>query len=78
MKPQGNGLVELHDTKHKERGFNCMALIVFLTADGVTDWGRWHGAHLQAADGYCPYGEVCKIYARTAKKGVQTTFKFNQ
>ena len=76
MKPQSTGLVELHDAHHKERGFNCMALIAFLTADGVTDWGRWHGAHLQAADGHCPYAEDCKIYARTSQKGIQTTFKF--
>ena len=38
MRPTGNGVVELHDTKQKERGFNCMKLIIFLTEDGVTDW----------------------------------------
>lgn len=49
MKPQSNGIVELHDAKQKERGFNCMQLIRFLTEDGVKDWDEWHGAHLEAA-----------------------------
>lgn len=65
MKPQNNGLVELHDSKRKERGFNCMKLITLLTEDGKTDWDQWHGAHLQAAAGQCPYQNRCEIYART-------------
>ena len=67
MKPQNTGLVTLHDDKQKERGFNCMRLIAFLTEDGVTDWSRWHGAHLQASAGQCPYADCCSIYGRTAK-----------
>lgn len=55
MKPQSNGLVELHDAKRKERGFNCMQLIWFLTKDGVKEWEYWHGAHLEAAAGQCRY-----------------------
>ena len=35
--------------------------------DGVRDWEQWHGAHLQAAAGQCPYTGRCPIYARTAK-----------
>lgn len=66
--PQSNGLVEIHGQKaHPERGFNCMKLILFLTEDGVRDWEQWHGAHLQAAAGQCPYTGRCQIYARTAK-----------
>lgn len=69
MKPQSNGIVELHDSSpRKERGFGCMKLIEFLTADGVTDWGRWHGAHLQAADGQCPYTDCCPIHQRSVDK----------
>ena len=39
MKPNGNGLVALHDDRQKERGFNCMRLIAYLTDDKVTEWG---------------------------------------
>lgn len=68
MKPQNTGLVTLHDDKQKERGFSCMRLIAFLTEDGVTDWHRWHGAHLQASAGRCPYADSCAIYGTTTKK----------
>ena len=68
MKPQNTGLVSLHDDKQKERGFNCMKLIGFLTDDGVKEWEQWHDAHLQAAAGNCPYAESCPIYARTPKR----------
>lgn len=68
MKPNGNGLVALHDDRQKERGFNCMRLIAYLTADGVTEWGRWHGAHMQAAAGDCPYADICHIHSRTVKR----------
>ena len=68
MKPQSNGLVELHDAKRKERGFNCMQLIRFLTEDGVNDWDEWHSTHLEAAAGQCRYKSKCHIYARTIEK----------
>lgn len=68
MKPQSNGLVELHDAKRKELGFNCMQLIRFLTEDGVKEWEDWHGAHLEAAAGQCHYISQCTIYARTVEK----------
>lgn len=71
MKPQNTGLVSLHDDKQKERGFNCMKLIGFLTDDGVKGWEQWHGAHLQAAAGNCPYAASCPIYARTPKRTKQ-------
>lgn len=68
MRPHDNGIVELHDSKQKERGFTCMKLIQFLTEDEVTDWDRWHGAHIQAASGMCPYTSLCPIHARTVDK----------
>lgn len=49
MKPKDNGLANLHDRKREERGFCCMKLITFLTADGVKEWDEWHGEHLNAA-----------------------------
>lgn len=68
INPQSNGLVEIQvERATPERGFNCMKLIIFLTEDGVEDWDEWHGAHLQAAAGQCPYKDRCPIYARTAE-----------
>ena len=67
--PISNGLFEVASNKSiKERGFNCMKLIQFLTEDTVSDWDEWHGAHVEAANGNCPYASVCTIYARTAKR----------
>lgn len=68
MRPQGNGIVELSDKKQKERGFNCMKLIEFLTEEKVKDWDEWHGAHLKAAAGQCPYTGRCPIHARSVEK----------
>ncbi len=66
--PESNGLVSINGKPKKERGFNCMRLITFLTNDGVTDWGQWHGAHLQAASGHCPYSSECPNYKHTVEK----------
>lgn len=33
--PESNGLFEVAGKKEKERGFTCMQLILFLTADDV-------------------------------------------
>lgn len=71
MKPQNTGLVTLHDDKQKERGFNCMKLIQFLTAASTSSWEEWHEAHLQAAAGQCRYADQCPIYARTPKRPTQ-------
>ena len=68
MRPQENGIVELHDGKQKERGFVCMKLIELLTEDGATEWEQWHGAHLQAAAGQCPYTGRCPIHARSIER----------
>lgn len=76
MKPQGNGVVELHENKSiKERGFCCMKLIEFLSYDGVTDWEDWHGAHLLAQAGECQYRSRCTIYERTKKSPIQLNLR---
>ncbi len=38
-RPQSNGLFEVAGGQEKERGFCCMKLITFLSANNVTDWG---------------------------------------
>lgn len=65
MRFKDNGLANLHDADRRERGFCCMKLIVFLTEDGVTDWDKWHGEHLNAARGQCRYRTRCPIYERS-------------
>lgn len=45
-RPQSNGLFEVTGGQEKERGFCCMKLITFLSANNVTDWDEWHGARL--------------------------------
>ena len=37
-RPQSNGLFEVTGGQEKERGFCCMKLITFLSANNVTDW----------------------------------------
>lgn len=66
--PESNGLFEVAGKKEKERGFNCMQLILLLTADGVKEWDDWHRAHEQAAAGLCPYEAQCHIHARSIEK----------
>lgn len=68
MKPKDNGLANLHDRKREERGFCCMKLITFLTADGVKEWDEWHGEHLNAARGECKYRTRCSVYRRSKNK----------
>jgi hypothetical protein len=68
MTPKGNGLVELHDGKQKERGFCCMKLVAFLTADRVKDWEEWHRRHEEASRGECRYKGQCPIYGRSKNK----------
>ena len=70
--PESNGLFEVATSKKiRERGFNCMKLIQYLTESGVTDWDEWHGAHIAAAQGECLYASMCPIYAQTSKKPIQ-------
>nr|DAO27805.1 MAG TPA: hypothetical protein [Caudoviricetes sp.] len=64
-RPQNNGLFEVTGGQEKERGFCCMKLINFLSANNVTDWDEWHGAHLSAMSGRCSYASQCPIHERT-------------
>lgn len=67
--PESNGLFEVATSKKvRERGFNCMKLIEFLTEERVNDWDEWHEAHVDAAQGECRYASICPIFARTPKK----------
>lgn len=67
--PESNGLFEVMTSKKvKERGFNCMKLIEFLTEKRVTDWAEWHEAHVDAAQGECRYASICPIHAKTPQK----------
>ena len=43
--------------------------------DGVKDWDRWHGAHLQATSGQCPYTSECPIHARSVEKALNNPKK---
>lgn len=70
--PESNGLFEVAGGKKpKERGFNCMQLVKFLTNEisngGDNSWEYWHGRHLEASEGKCAYREQCPIYAKTIK-----------
>lgn len=74
MKPQGNGLVELHDSK--ERECVCFNLMGFINEEA--DAGRfryterhedlWHERFSQMKAGECAYRDKCPVYARTVKK----------
>ena len=56
MRPQGNGLVSLHDDKTEGKGFFCMDLVGFMFGDETTkDWEVWHEKFTQAKNGLCPY-----------------------
>ena len=71
VRPQSNGLVELHDAKLDRNEFFCMDLVGFMFGDETTkDWEVWHEKWTQAKNGNCPYRDKCTRYARTmAKRG---------
>lgn len=78
MKPQNNGLVELHDTREKDSGFFCMKLVDYLNEEAEMGTAAyevlWHDRFRQAKAGECAYREKCPIYARsTAGKPKQLT-----
>lgn len=66
--PKNNGLFEMAGGRQDEKGFTCMKLIEFLTADGVSKWEEWHKAHLLAQSGECAYIAKCPIYRKTKDK----------
>lgn len=82
-RPQGNGIVALHDEYQKERGFFCMELVCHLNNEaqmGTEEYRQlWHQRFGQAKAGQCHYREQCHIYERTQKKrlknGIQLEFE---
>ena len=80
--PTGNGLVEIAGEKQaKERGFNCMQLIKFLSEDiangGDNSWEYWHGRHIEASNGNCAYKAVCPVHDRTIKRIMKRGHQFS-
>lgn len=78
MRPQGTGIIELHDTKQNERGFFCMKLVDYLNEEAEMGTAAyevlWENRFRQAKTGECAYREKCPIYARsTAGKPKQLT-----
>lgn len=80
MKPRSNGLVELRDDNTKERGFFCMQLVLFINEraeTGTPEYAElWKESFEAAKLGACKYREQCRIYKRTAKKGIQQRLEF--
>lgn len=72
MRPNSNGLVELHDTKQIDSGFFCMKLVDFLNEEaemGTDAYAElWEQRFDQARAGGCAYRERCPIYEKTIKK----------
>lgn len=80
MKPQSNGLVELHDSKERECVcFNLMGFIYDEAEAGgflytEKHQNLWDERFAQMKAGECAYREKCPIYARsTAGKPKQLT-----
>lgn len=76
MRPQNNGLIELHDSKNKkERGFFCMKLVGFLNKEaelGTEEYEKlWRVRFAMAKSGKCHYRLSCPIYERTKKHPIQ-------
>lgn len=80
--PVSNGLFEVAGGKQpKERGFNCMQLVMFLTDEiregGDNSWEYWHGRHIEAKEGRCAYRSKCPVFARTMEKRKQEPTLFD-
>lgn len=87
MRPQGTGIVELHDTKQNERGFFCMKLVEYLNEEaqmGTEAYTElWDERFSQAKTGLCAYRDKCPIHTRTIdnkkdprKRAIQYTLNF--
>ena len=72
MKPQDNGLIELHDSKERESV--CFKLMDFINeeAEGFRYTEKyedlWNKRFAQMKAGQCAYRDKCPVYARSAKK----------
>ena len=78
-RPQGNGLVELHDAKLDRNEFFCMDLVGFLSNDEtrkIGNWDDWHERWTQAKNGNCPYRDTCPQYERTMAKRIKKGMQF--
>lgn len=69
-RPESNGLFAMAGNDRADPGFACMKLAEFLTAEGVTGWKEWHGAHMSAQSGKCIYVERCPIYKKTKNRSM--------
>lgn len=74
MKPQGNGLVELHDSKERES--ICFDLMGFITEEAESLGIRYTEKHQELWDKrlaqmkakQCAYRDKCPRYAKSVKR----------
>ncbi len=68
-RPNGNGIVALHDDKEDNHGFFCMKLVEYLSnAIPIGDrlYGSlWRIRFAQAKAGKCFYRDKCPLYAKS-------------
>ena len=66
-RPQGNGIVELHDEERKTDnvGWNCMDFHLFSFDEEDKSWEASHARFLAAQSGNCPYIVRCPRFNRT-------------
>lgn len=68
-RPQGTGIIELHDDNRKESGFFCMKLVGYLNEEaemGTEAYAAlWEERFSQAKARECAYRDQCPIYKKT-------------
>ncbi len=68
-RPNGNGIVALHDDKEENRGFFCMKLTEYIgdqIPPGDNLYGSlWRVRFAQAKAGNCAYRDRCPIYVKS-------------
>lgn len=68
-RPNGNGIVSLHDDKESNRGFFCMKLAKHISDEiPIGDnlyRSLWRIRFAQAKAGKCAYHEKCPNYAKS-------------
>lgn len=68
-RPNGNGIISLHDDKETNHGFFCMKLVSYLNEEaemGTNVYEElWHERFAQAKAGKCAYREKCPTYAKS-------------
>lgn len=68
-RPNGYGIVSLHDDREPNQGFFCMKLVAFLgneipIGDNLYH-SLWHIRFAQARAGKCAYRDKCSTYAKS-------------